>query len=66
MCSNRVRKAKALLELNLEKDVHGNKKICYRYIGRKRKTRENMSSLINEAENLVPSVWKSLIKHSSA
>ena len=36
VCRNRIRKAKAQMELNLERDVEDNKKEFYRYIGRKR------------------------------
>lgn len=43
--SSRVRKAKALIELNLARDVSGNNKILYKYIGGKRKTRETVSPL---------------------
>ena len=46
------RKAKAL-ELNLVKDVKGNKKSFYKYIRSKRKTRENMGLLLNGTRNLV-------------
>jgi len=34
-------KAKALIELNLARDVTGNKKSFYSYVSDKRKTREN-------------------------
>jgi len=39
---DQVRKAKALSELNLDRDVKGNRKSFYRYISDKRKTRENI------------------------
>ncbi|KAK4832976.1 hypothetical protein QYF61_026802 [Mycteria americana] len=48
-----VRKAKALIELNLARDVKGNKKSFYRYIGDKRKTRENVGHLWKEMGDLV-------------
>lgn len=50
---NQVRKTKALTELNLDRDVKGNKKSFYRYVLDKRKTRENVSPLWNEERNLV-------------
>ena len=50
---DRVRKAKADLELNLAKDVKGNRKGFYKYINSKRKTRENMDLLLNGAAELV-------------
>lgn len=37
-----VRKTKAHLELNLERDVKSNKKGFYRYIDSKKKTKENV------------------------
>ncbi|KAM9662778.1 uncharacterized protein ACIBXB_015380 [Morphnus guianensis] len=42
---DQVRKAKALIELSLARDVKGSKKSFYRYVGDKRKTRENMGPL---------------------
>jgi len=39
-----VRKAKALTELNLARDIKGNKKSCCRYIGDESKTRENVGT----------------------
>jgi len=38
---NQVRKAKAMIELNLSREAKGNKKSSRRYVGSKRKTREN-------------------------
>lgn len=51
----RVRKAKAYLELNLARDVKNksNEKGFCRCISCKRKTRENVSLLLNGAGNLV-------------
>lgn len=43
--STQVRKAKALIELNLVRDVNSNNKILCKYIGGKRKTRETVSPL---------------------
>ena len=55
---DQVRKAKALIELNLARDIKGNKKSSYRqsfyrYIGDKRKTRENVGPLQKEKGDLV-------------
>ena len=47
LCRDGVRKAKAHLELNLARDVKGNKKGFY--ISIKRKTRENVGPLLNGA-----------------
>ena len=41
-----VRKAKALLKLNLVKDVKANKKGFYRYISSNRKAMENVCLLL--------------------
>ncbi|GAB0185935.1 mitochondrial enolase superfamily member 1 [Grus japonensis] len=48
-----VRKAEAQLELDLAWDVKDNKKGFYKYIGDKRKTRENVGPLLNEMGDLV-------------
>jgi len=48
-----VRKAKADLELNLAKDMKGNRKGLYKYINSKRKTRENMNLQLNGTGELV-------------
>jgi len=40
--SQQVRKAKALIELNLARDIEGNKKCFLRCVGDKQKTKENM------------------------
>ena len=54
-----VRKAKALTELNLAKDVKGNKKALCRNVSERRQTRENVGSLRTEAGDLVtPDVEK--------
>ena len=44
MCREKIRKAKAQLELNLAAGVKGNKKLFYKYINSKRRTRENLHS----------------------
>jgi len=48
-----VRKAKAHLELNLARDVKGNKKGFSKYLSVKRKTRESMGPLLSGAGALV-------------
>ncbi|GAB0204631.1 hypothetical protein GRJ2_002928700 [Grus japonensis] len=48
-----VRKAKALIEISLAKDVKDNKKSFYRYVSDKRRTRENVGPLWNETGDLV-------------
>ena len=41
MCRDGIRKAKVKLELNLARDAR-NKKDCYRYVGQKKKFKENV------------------------
>ncbi|GAB0205865.1 mitochondrial enolase superfamily member 1 [Grus japonensis] len=48
-----VRKAKALIEISLARDVKDNKKRFYRYVSNKRRTRENVGPLQNETGDLV-------------
>ncbi|GAB0208751.1 hypothetical protein GRJ2_003340800 [Grus japonensis] len=50
---DQVRKAKALTELNLARDVKGNKKSFYRYVSDTRRMRENVGPLWNETGDLV-------------
>ncbi|GAB0202999.1 hypothetical protein GRJ2_002765500 [Grus japonensis] len=50
---DQVRKAKALIELNLARDVKDNKKSFYRYVSEKRRMRENVGPLRNETGDLV-------------
>ncbi|GAB0208424.1 mitochondrial enolase superfamily member 1 [Grus japonensis] len=50
---DQVRKAKALIELNLARDVKDKKKGFYRYVSEKRRTRENVGPLWNETGDLV-------------
>ncbi|GAB0209349.1 hypothetical protein GRJ2_003400600 [Grus japonensis] len=50
---DQVRKAKALRELNLARDVKDNKKSFYRYVSEKRRMRENVGPLQNETGDLV-------------
>ncbi|KFW09685.1 hypothetical protein N327_13834, partial [Fulmarus glacialis] len=42
ICRDGMRKAKAQLELDLARDAKNNKKGFYRYVGQKRKTKENV------------------------
>ncbi|GAB0202575.1 mitochondrial enolase superfamily member 1 [Grus japonensis] len=48
-----VRKAKALREISLARDVKDNKKSFYRYVSEKRRMRENVGPLRNETGDLV-------------
>jgi len=50
---DQVGKAKALTELNMARDIKGNKKSFYRYVSHKRKTRENEGPLWKETGDLV-------------
>ncbi|GAB0190395.1 mitochondrial enolase superfamily member 1 [Grus japonensis] len=50
---DQVRKAKALIEISLARDVKDNKKSFYRYVSDKRRTRENVGPLWNETGDLV-------------
>ncbi|GAB0206448.1 hypothetical protein GRJ2_003110400 [Grus japonensis] len=49
---DQVRKAKALIEISLARDVKDNKKSFYRYVSDKRRTRENAGPLRNETGDL--------------
>ena len=46
VCRERIRKAKAQMELNLVRDVKDNKKGFYRYIGRRRQAKESVPPLM--------------------
>jgi len=48
-CRDAMRKAKAHLELNLARDVKNNKKGFFNYLSSKRKARDNVGPLLNEA-----------------
>ncbi|GAB0186313.1 mitochondrial enolase superfamily member 1 [Grus japonensis] len=48
-----VRKAKALTEISLARDVKDNRKSFYRYVSDKRRMRENVGPLWNETGDLV-------------
>ncbi|GAB0176460.1 mitochondrial enolase superfamily member 1 [Grus japonensis] len=50
---DQVRKAKALKESNLARDVKDNKTSFYRYVSDKEKTKENVGPLWNETGDLV-------------
>ncbi|GAB0180871.1 hypothetical protein GRJ2_000552400 [Grus japonensis] len=50
---DQVRKIKALIELNLARDIKGNKKSFYRYVSDKRRTRKNVGPLQKETGDLV-------------
>ena len=52
MCRGEIRKAKAQLEFNLAAGVKRNKKLFYKYIDSKRRTKENIHSLLDEAGNV--------------
>ncbi|KFV03752.1 hypothetical protein N340_10407, partial [Tauraco erythrolophus] len=47
-----VRKAKALIELNLARDIKGNKKNLYRYVSDKKRSRENLGHLQKQKGDL--------------
>lgn len=49
---NVVRKSKALLELNLSKDVNNNKGF-FKYIIRRRNIRQNVDLLVNDVSDFV-------------
>ena len=53
MCREKIRKAKVQLELNLATGVKRNKKLFYKYFNSKRRTRENLHSLLDEAGNVI-------------
>ncbi|KAK4830740.1 hypothetical protein QYF61_013190 [Mycteria americana] len=52
---DQVRKAKALIELNLTRHIKGNKKSFYKYVSDKRKTRGNVGPPWREVGDLV--IW---------
>ena len=51
MCREKIRRVKAQLEFNLAAGVKRNKKLFYKYINSKRRTKENLHSLLDEAGN---------------
>uniref|UniRef100_A0A8B9UU32 Reverse transcriptase domain-containing protein n=1 Tax=Anas zonorhyncha TaxID=75864 RepID=A0A8B9UU32_9AVES len=52
-CRDKIRKAKAHLELNLATAVKDNKKCFYKYINAKWRTKENLQPLLDAGGNLV-------------
>ena len=53
MCRDKIRKAKAQLELSLATKVKDNNKYFYKYINSKRRARENLHPLLDAEGNLV-------------
>ena len=53
LCREKIRKAKAQLELSLATKVKRNSKCCYKHINSKRKARENLHPLLDAEGNLV-------------
>lgn len=51
-CRDKIRKAKARLELNLATAVKDNKKSFYKYINAKRRAKENLHPLLDAEGNL--------------
>ncbi|PKU41015.1 rna-directed dna polymerase from mobile element jockey-like [Limosa lapponica baueri] len=53
LCKEKIRKAKAQLDLDLALDVKNNKKNFYQYINSKRRTRESLHPLLDVGGNVV-------------
>lgn len=53
MCRDEVSKAKGKLELNLTRYTKNNRKGFYTYVKQKRKVKEGVNPLINNADKLV-------------
>ena len=53
LCRDKIRKAKAHLELSLATAVKDNKKSFYKYINAKRRTKQNLQPLLDVRGNLV-------------
>jgi len=53
LCRDGVRRAKAWLKLNLERDAKNNSKGFYRYVSQKRKVKESVRPLMNKNDDLV-------------
>jgi len=53
LCREKIRKAKAQLELNMATKVTENNKYFYKYISSKRRSRENLHPLFDAEGNLV-------------
>ena len=52
MCREKIRKAKAQLELNLATGVKRNKKLFYKYINSERRAKENLQPLLDATGNV--------------
>ena len=52
ICREKIRKAKAQLELNLAAEVKENKKLLYKYMDSKRWTKENFHPLLDAVGNM--------------
>jgi len=55
MCRDKMRKAKAQMELNLARDARNNTKGFYRYIGMRRQMKEGIPPLIKQDGELASS-----------
>lgn len=55
---NQDRKAKVLIELNLARDIKGNKKGFYRYISAQKNTREMVGPLQRKLEIWSLGIWE--------
>ena len=53
LCTEKIRRAKAQLELNLATAVKDNKKCFYKYISNKRRAKENLHPLLDAGGNTV-------------
>ena len=53
LCREKIRRAKAQLELNLATAVKDNKKCFYKYISNKRRAKENLHPLLDAGGNIV-------------
>ncbi|KAF1590602.1 UNVERIFIED_CONTAM: hypothetical protein FQV16_0005669, partial [Eudyptes robustus] len=53
LCREKIRRAKAQLELNLATAIKDNKKCFYKYISNKRQAKENLHPLLDAGENTV-------------
>ncbi|KAK4824405.1 hypothetical protein QYF61_014716 [Mycteria americana] len=53
LCREKIRRAKAELELNLAAAVKANKKHFFKYISSKRRAKENLQPLVDGGENIV-------------
>ena len=53
LCREKIRKAKAQLELNLATKVKENNKYFYKYINSKRRSRENFHPFLDTESNMV-------------